>query len=315
MVHFNGQLAAQVNPDGSKYFSHSDHLGSVSSLSNEAGEVIENSTFAPFGELLSGGETSRYDYEGKEYDSTTGLIDFHFRQYNPSTGLFMQPDTLIQNLYDPQTLNRYAFERNNPYGKIDPTGHKSGSGTAPGTMYQSSNPYSFQRDYLPMAQNVVPANIDPLTGQEKGMWPEFISTADEAKKNIEQSRNGVYIPSHVREALNEKGRRARERFNNLFSYRYEDPFANDPDYNDFNCNVCTNYFPDTNRFKFIPKQINRDIIHSSLAANKVTRFTFEFRSRRRRKRTTVNVHLGNLSGEAAQAVLDAIRKIVEEREK
>jgi len=30
---------------------------------------------------------------------------------------------LIQNVYDPQSLNRYAFERNNPYKNTDPTGH------------------------------------------------------------------------------------------------------------------------------------------------------------------------------------------------
>ena len=35
----------------------------------------------------------------------------------------MQPDSLIQNVYDSQGLNRYSFERNNPYNKIDTTGH------------------------------------------------------------------------------------------------------------------------------------------------------------------------------------------------
>ena len=34
------------------------------------------------------------------------------------------PDTLIPNVYDPQSLNRYMFERGNPYGKTDPTGHE-----------------------------------------------------------------------------------------------------------------------------------------------------------------------------------------------
>ncbi|MGV8150930.1 MAG: hypothetical protein ACP5NV_04330 [Candidatus Woesearchaeota archaeon] len=34
-----------------------------------------------------------------------------------------QPDTIIQNVYDPQMLNRYAFEKNNPYKNTDPTGH------------------------------------------------------------------------------------------------------------------------------------------------------------------------------------------------
>ena len=52
-----------------------------------------------------------------------GLVDFKFRKYNPETGLFTQPDTLIPNVYNPQSLNRYSFEENNPYNRIDPDGH------------------------------------------------------------------------------------------------------------------------------------------------------------------------------------------------
>ena len=33
---------------------------------------------------------------------------------------------MIQNVYDPQALNRYVFERNNPYKYTDPTGHLFG---------------------------------------------------------------------------------------------------------------------------------------------------------------------------------------------
>jgi len=60
--------------------------------------------------------------EGHEYYDNEN-IDFNFRTYNPSTYQFTQPDTLIQNVYDPQMLNRYAFERNNPYNREDPSGH------------------------------------------------------------------------------------------------------------------------------------------------------------------------------------------------
>jgi len=49
--------------------------------------------------------------------------DYHFRSYTPETAQFTQPDTVIQNVYDPQLLNRYAFERNNPYRNKDRTGH------------------------------------------------------------------------------------------------------------------------------------------------------------------------------------------------
>lgn len=69
------------------------------------------------------GGSSRYDYEGKEFDSTTGQYDFHFRGYKAEWGKFMQPDSLLPNIYDPQQLNRYAFERGNPWKNVDPDGH------------------------------------------------------------------------------------------------------------------------------------------------------------------------------------------------
>ncbi len=122
-VKHEGQLVAQLNPDGTKLYVHGDHEGSSTVITNSSGQIIENTTYSPFGEVLSGGTASRFDSEGKEFDSVVGDYDFNFRKMNPSWGIFLQPDTLIQNVYDPQSLNRYMFERGNPYGKTDPTGH------------------------------------------------------------------------------------------------------------------------------------------------------------------------------------------------
>ena len=72
---------------------------------------------------MSGGAKTRYGYEAKEYSSLVGDTDFHFRKYKPEWGLFTKPDTLISNVYDPQSLNRYAFEQNNPVNKEDKDGH------------------------------------------------------------------------------------------------------------------------------------------------------------------------------------------------
>jgi len=131
-VKHEGQLVAQLNPDGSKLYIHSDHEGSSTVITNSSGNIIENTTYSPFGEVLSGGTASRFDSEGKEFDSVVGDYDFNFRKMNPSWGFFLQPDTLIPNVYDPQSLNRYMFERGNPYGKTDPTGHMGAPGPVGG---------------------------------------------------------------------------------------------------------------------------------------------------------------------------------------
>jgi RHS repeat-associated protein len=121
-VYHEGQLVAQ-NLNGTKYFIHSDIEGSSTVVTNASGAVIENSSYSPFGEQLSGGGKARYGYEAKEFDSVVGDTDFHARKYLPSNGIFAQSDTVMINLFNPQNLNRYSFEGNNPYNRVDPSGH------------------------------------------------------------------------------------------------------------------------------------------------------------------------------------------------
>lgn len=102
-------------------FYHNDHLGSISIVTNESGGVVEESYYSPYGEILEGG-SSRYDYEGKEFSDITNDYDFNFRKYDTGLGIFTQPDSGVNDVYDPQSLNRYAFERRNPYKYVDPDG-------------------------------------------------------------------------------------------------------------------------------------------------------------------------------------------------
>ncbi len=120
-VMHNGQKVAEI-VNGEKKFFHSDHLGSTSVVTDDTGNVVEQTVYSPYGEIVSGG-SSRFDYEGKEFDSVSGQYDFHFRGYRPDWGIFTQPDSLLPNVYDPQQLNRYMFERGNPYKFTDQSGH------------------------------------------------------------------------------------------------------------------------------------------------------------------------------------------------
>ncbi len=43
--------------------------------------------------------------------------------YDPVIASFISPDTIVQDWYDPQNLNRYCYVRNNPLKYTDPTGH------------------------------------------------------------------------------------------------------------------------------------------------------------------------------------------------
>ena len=43
--------------------------------------------------------------------------------YSPYINQFSQPDSIVPNLYNPQSLNRYAYALNNPVRYMDPSGH------------------------------------------------------------------------------------------------------------------------------------------------------------------------------------------------
>ena len=62
-------------------------------------------------------------YTDQEYDAESGLYNYNARLYDPAVGIFISPDSIVPDLYDPQILNRYAYVRNNPLIYVDPSGH------------------------------------------------------------------------------------------------------------------------------------------------------------------------------------------------
>ena len=113
---------ARKNSDGSIQFDHADHLGSVSVLTNQTANVIENTLYDPFGDVSSGGTKEVKLYTGHYSDEATNQYYYGQRYYKPNNGLFISPDPTIQYLFNPQSLNRYSYVMNNPYKYVDPTG-------------------------------------------------------------------------------------------------------------------------------------------------------------------------------------------------
>ena len=108
---------------------HSDHLNSTSRITDATGKLVEARWYEPYGEtvkVIDGNSTQvariPFRFGGKEEDGT-GLYDFGPRYYDPGLRRFVAADTIIPDLYDPQSLNRYAFCRGNPVHYRDPTGH------------------------------------------------------------------------------------------------------------------------------------------------------------------------------------------------
>ena len=136
--YMNGQRLARRIGNEVDFFL-TDHLGSTRYIFSTSGSGASSSDFYPFGgERVTtvGGSPSNFKFTGKERDSESGLDNFGTRYNSSSMGRFMSPDwsTKPQGvpyavLDDPQSLNLYAYVRNNPLNKTDPSGHYICNGT------------------------------------------------------------------------------------------------------------------------------------------------------------------------------------------
>ncbi len=150
-VFFHGRrIARRDAASGAIRYYFSDHLGSASVITNEAGTIVEESQYFPFGaeRAVLNGDTNPYKFTGKERDSETGLDYFGARYYGSTMGRFTSADpiSLKQNrLFDPQRLNLYAYCHNNPLTCMDPDGRDGWdivSGVGQGLRNFGVNTYS-----------------------------------------------------------------------------------------------------------------------------------------------------------------------------
>ena len=77
----------------------------------------------PFGEkLLEREEVNKWRFTTYERDAESGTDYAVNRQYAMNIGRFMRPDPLAGSIADPQSMNRYAYVRNDPISYVDPQG-------------------------------------------------------------------------------------------------------------------------------------------------------------------------------------------------
>ena len=116
---------------GDSVLYHYDDLGSVTQLTNAAGNVVETYSYDVFGTpiirnssgdiLTSSAYSNRFLFTGREFIKEANLYDYRMRVYTPELGRFLQPDPLRLDAMD---INIYRFVENNPVNKIDPLGLK-----------------------------------------------------------------------------------------------------------------------------------------------------------------------------------------------
>jgi RHS repeat-associated protein len=116
---------------GALYYLHRDHLGSVTTITNSSGAIVQELSYDAWGNLRnpytwSGSFTGtpKFDrgFTGHEHHSHFGLINMNGRMYDPLMCSFLSVDNYVQAPDFSQSFNRYAYCLNNPLRYVDPSG-------------------------------------------------------------------------------------------------------------------------------------------------------------------------------------------------
>jgi RHS repeat-associated protein len=110
---------AMLRSSTTSYY-QADGLGSVTSLTNAAGAVVNNYTYDSFGNLVatSGSLVNNFRYTGREFDPETSLYFYRARYYDPQTGKFLSEDRIRFTGGE----NFYRYVRNGSVSLVDPFG-------------------------------------------------------------------------------------------------------------------------------------------------------------------------------------------------
>ena len=99
--------------------------------------VVDSMDYLPYGEQIAGSWGSTHKFTGKERDSETNLDYLGARYYGNWLGRFLTPDWAAKPVpipfgdpSSPQSLNLYAYVKNNPTTVDDPDGHQDSLATA-----------------------------------------------------------------------------------------------------------------------------------------------------------------------------------------
>ncbi|ULR56084.1 DUF6531 domain-containing protein [Streptomyces deccanensis] len=121
-----GQPTATETGSGTLFYYHHDTQGSPVDVTGSTGTVHQRWAYDPFGTrvlntVTSGAPASTPSYTGARYETTTGNLDLHARQYNTGTGRFTRPDPATRSLMTPY-VSPYAYADNTPTRYTDPSG-------------------------------------------------------------------------------------------------------------------------------------------------------------------------------------------------
>jgi len=110
-----------VSNDGEDLtYVHADHLGAPQKMTDKDRSVVWDVSFLPFGEedSIIGSAANDNRFPGQRLSSETGLHYNYFRDYDPTTGRYLQSDPIGL----AGGINTYGYVSGNPVNYTDPEG-------------------------------------------------------------------------------------------------------------------------------------------------------------------------------------------------
>jgi len=106
--------------DGQSYYYHRDGLGSVTGLSSNSQQLVNQYSYNVFGKLRNSKEevANNLAYTGREIESESNLLFLRGRFYDHKIGRFINEDPIRYN----GGTNLFAYTNNNPINFVDPFG-------------------------------------------------------------------------------------------------------------------------------------------------------------------------------------------------
>ncbi|MBY5922769.1 FG-GAP-like repeat-containing protein [Ferrimonas balearica] len=125
-------ITKRSNGSSDRFYLHNDHQGSVTTVTNQSGRVVQQFSYDAWGKRLQTFSSSilgvaispslNNGYTGHEQLSHLNIIHMNGRIYDPTLGRFLQADPNIQAPNNLQNYNRYSYVLNNPMSYTDPSG-------------------------------------------------------------------------------------------------------------------------------------------------------------------------------------------------
>jgi RHS repeat-associated protein len=190
-----GKLVATYDTKGI-HFELTDPLGTKRVQANAQGQVDETCTSLPFGNevgnspgancvqpgnpLGTGDDATEHHFTQKERDTETGNDYFLARYYSSALGRFTTPDWSAKTdpvpyaaFANPQSLNLYAYVRNNPITAVDSDGHDF--------IQQQNQAWIIQHAMTSVNPGLLQAaGVHPLSAQQQATVPVTVSDVSSA---------------------------------------------------------------------------------------------------------------------------------------